>query len=126
MRQPCAPKAAVLSLSRLHSSTLATCARCYLAGSVMDGGAFYGRTNITANSSVGLSRHFTSPPSTSWFTHIDGSTKYAPTTAAVDAVFGQKLDRVLILLQNQCKEIDCIMEENTAVLSSDVEVLKQQ
>ena len=92
----------------------------------MDGGAFYGRTNISDNSSVGPSRHFTSPPSASWLPHMDGGMSYAPNAAtAADAAFGQKLDRVLILLENQRKEIDCI-KEDTAVLKSDVEVLKQR
>ena len=44
---------------------------------------------------------------------------------ATDAAFGHKLDGVLILLEYQRKEIDCI-NKDTAVLKSDVEVLKQR
>ena len=51
---------------------------------------------------------------------------YAPNVAmATDATLGQKLDCVLILLENQRKEIDCI-KDHTAVPKSDVEVLKQR
>ena len=84
----------------------------------MDGG----RTDNST--SVGPSRHFTisSPPSTSWLppAAMDSSMSYPP-----NAAFAQKLDRVLILLENQRKELDGI-KEDTAVLKSDMAALKQQ
>ena len=89
----------------------------------MDGGAFYGRRSDNA-SSVVPPHHFAigSSPSTSWLppAAVDGGMSYP-----ADAAFSQKLDRVLILLENQRKEIDGI-KEDTSVLKYDMEALKQQ
>ena len=56
----------------------------------------------------------------SWFP--DGSMQYAPHSVTSDVAFGQKLDRVLVMLETQQKELDQV-KEDTAGLKSDMAVL---
>ena len=86
----------------------------------MDGGWFYGRGIRSEPPGVVSSHHFSKGHSALW---VPEQMRFSPSPLHSETAVNQKLDRVVILLETQRKEIEYIRAD-TALLKAEVEQLK--